>query len=105
MVKEALINPELRQTPGLAPAPHFLYRGQASGTRVVNMLGQVAPVSAGDGELELRIIPVEQLFQVEAGAKAIWNSKTGNTVGLEVASKYRLDPVSFAKVNTHEWVR
>jgi voltage-dependent anion channel protein 2 len=36
--------------------------------------------------------------QVEAGAKATWNSKTGNTVGLEVASKYRLDPVSFAKV-------
>lgn len=36
--------------------------------------------------------------QVEAGAKASWNSKTGNTVGLEVASKYRLDPVSFAKV-------
>lgn len=36
--------------------------------------------------------------QVEAGAKASWNSKTGNTVGLEVASKYRIDPVSFAKV-------
>lgn len=36
--------------------------------------------------------------QVEAGAKATWNSKSGNTVGLEVASKYRLDPVSFAKV-------
>ena len=38
--------------------------------------------------------------QVEAGAKATWNSKTGNTVGLEVASKYRLDPISFAKVCT-----
>lgn len=36
--------------------------------------------------------------QVEAGAKATWNSKTGNAVGLEVASKYRIDPVSFAKV-------
>lgn len=36
--------------------------------------------------------------QVEAGAKATWNSKTGNTVGLELASKYRIDPVSFAKV-------
>lgn len=36
--------------------------------------------------------------QVEAGAKATWNSKTGNAVGLEVASKYRLDPVSFVKV-------
>jgi voltage-dependent anion channel protein 2 len=36
--------------------------------------------------------------QVEAGAKAVWDSKAGNAVGLEVASKYRLDPVSFAKV-------
>lgn len=36
--------------------------------------------------------------QVEAGAKATWDSKAGNNVGLEVASKYRLDPVSFAKV-------
>jgi voltage-dependent anion channel protein 2 len=39
--------------------------------------------------------------QVEAGAKATWDSKAGNNVGLEVASKYRLDPASFfkAKVN------
>jgi voltage-dependent anion channel protein 2 len=37
--------------------------------------------------------------QVEAGSKATWNSKTGNTVGLEVAAKYRLDPVSFVKVS------
>lgn len=36
--------------------------------------------------------------QVEAGAKATWDSKSSNSVGLEVASKYRLDPVSFAKV-------
>jgi voltage-dependent anion channel protein 2 len=36
--------------------------------------------------------------QVEAGSKATWNSKSGNTVGLEVATKYRLDPVSFVKV-------
>jgi voltage-dependent anion channel protein 2 len=36
--------------------------------------------------------------QVEAGAKATWDSKSSNQVGLEVASKYRLDPLSFAKV-------
>ena len=36
--------------------------------------------------------------QVEAGAKATWDSKGPNNVGLEVASKYRLDPTSFAKV-------
>ena len=38
--------------------------------------------------------------QVEAGAKATWDSKGSNNVGLEVAGKYRLDPVSFAKVKT-----
>lgn len=35
---------------------------------------------------------------VEAGAKATWDSKSTSNVGLEVASKYRLDPTSFAKV-------
>ena len=39
--------------------------------------------------------------QVEAGAKATWDSKAGNNVGLEVASKYRIDPVSFAKVRVY----
>jgi voltage-dependent anion channel protein 2 len=36
--------------------------------------------------------------QVEAGAKATWDSKSGGPVGLEVASKYRFDSLSFAKV-------
>jgi len=40
--------------------------------------------------------------QVEAGAKAVWDSKAGNQVGLEVASKYRLDPVSFAKAKIND---
>lgn len=40
--------------------------------------------------------------QVEAGAKAVWDSKSGNNVGLEVASKYRLDPVSFAKAKIND---
>ncbi|KAK2813139.1 hypothetical protein FQN50_000816 [Emmonsiellopsis sp. PD_5] len=40
--------------------------------------------------------------QVEAGAKATWDSKVGNTVGLEVASKYRLDPSSFAKAKIND---
>ncbi|KAF1942339.1 hypothetical protein EJ02DRAFT_454359 [Clathrospora elynae] len=34
---------------------------------------------------------------VEAGARAIWDSKSGNNVGLELAAKYKLDPASFAK--------
>jgi len=40
--------------------------------------------------------------QVEAGAKATWDSKSSNSVGLEVASKYRLDPISFAKVKIND---
>jgi voltage-dependent anion channel protein 2 len=40
---------------------------------------------------------------VEAGAKAVWDSRAGDRVGLEVASKYRLDPVSFAKVGSDMW--
>ena len=36
--------------------------------------------------------------QVEAGAKATWDSKGGDHVAMEVAGKYRLDPTSFAKV-------
>jgi voltage-dependent anion channel protein 2 len=34
---------------------------------------------------------------VEAGAKATWDSKQGSTVGLELAAKYKIDPLSFAK--------
>lgn len=34
---------------------------------------------------------------VEAGAKATYDSKSSGNVGLEVASKYRLDPTSFVK--------
>ncbi|KAH8592722.1 mitochondrial porin-like protein [Bisporella sp. PMI_857] len=40
--------------------------------------------------------------QVEAGAKATWDSKAANQVGLEVATKYRLDPVSFAKAKIND---
>lgn len=36
--------------------------------------------------------------KVEAGAKAVWDSKTSSNVGLEVAGKYRHDTVSFSKV-------
>ncbi|KAI9814998.1 MAG: Mitochondrial porin [Pycnora praestabilis] len=40
--------------------------------------------------------------QVEAGAKASWDSKGSDKVGLEVASKYRLDPTSFAKAKIND---
>lgn len=37
--------------------------------------------------------------EVEAGAKATWDSNSNSNVALEVASKYKLDPSSFAKVS------
>ncbi|CCU74423.1 unnamed protein product [Blumeria hordei] len=40
--------------------------------------------------------------QVEAGSKATWDSESGSQVGLEVAAKYRLDPVSFAKFKIND---
>lgn len=41
---------------------------------------------------------------VEAGAKATYDIQAGKNLGLEVASKYKLDPVSFAKVRMKtEW--
>lgn len=36
--------------------------------------------------------------QVEVGAKAAWDSKSSSTVGMEVAAKYMIDPLQFAKV-------
>lgn len=42
---------------------------------------------------------------VEAGAKATWDSNAGANVGLEVATKYKLDPSSFAKVDISSSIR
>jgi voltage-dependent anion channel protein 2 len=36
---------------------------------------------------------------VEAGAKATWDQKAGSNVGLELAAKYKIDTLSFAKVS------
>lgn len=36
--------------------------------------------------------------EVEAGAKATWDSNAGSNVALDVAAKYKIDPSSFAKV-------
>jgi len=40
--------------------------------------------------------------EVEAGAKAVWDSNAGSNVGLEVATKYKLDPSSFAKAKIND---
>jgi len=40
--------------------------------------------------------------KVEAGAKAVWDSKASGAVGLELASKYRNDSVSFTKAKIND---
>lgn len=40
--------------------------------------------------------------EVEAGAKATWDSNAGSNVGLEVATKYKIDPSSFAKAKVND---
>ncbi|KAI1270263.1 eukaryotic porin/Tom40 [Xylariaceae sp. FL1019] len=39
---------------------------------------------------------------VETSTKAVWNSKAGNAVSLELAGKWRLDSVSFAKAKIND---
>lgn len=41
--------------------------------------------------------------EVEAGAKGTWDSNAGSNVTMEVATKYKLDPSSFAKVWNIPW--
>lgn len=38
---------------------------------------------------------------VEAGAKASYDTKSSSTIGMEIASKYKIDPLSFAKVGSN----
>jgi len=39
---------------------------------------------------------------VEAGAKATYDAKTNTAVGIELASKYKIDPLSFAKAKIND---
>ncbi|KAF2490691.1 mitochondrial porin-like protein [Lophium mytilinum] len=39
---------------------------------------------------------------VEAGTKATYDAKTGTAVGIELASKYKIDPLSFAKAKIND---
>lgn len=40
--------------------------------------------------------------EVEAGAKGTWDSNAGSNVTMEVATKYKLDPSSFAKAKIND---
>ncbi|MNS89324.1 hypothetical protein D3C72_1233330 [compost metagenome] len=71
-IQPALTEPHLRQAPGLPAAINFLARGVASHSRISDaIVGQVAPVTLGDGELELRMLPTEDFLQVGLEAQRI----------------------------------
>jgi len=39
--------------------------------------------------------------ETEIGVKAAWDSKSSTAVGMELAAKYKVDPLSFVKVRMH----
>lgn len=43
--------------------------------------------------------------ETEIGIKATWDSKSSSAVGMEFAAKYRIDPMSFAKVRADSRAR
>jgi len=77
---------------------------KAAVTRYSAAVGyQTATYSATvTGTQNLRIVAASYYQKVnanvEAGAKATYDLQGNNSVALEVASKYRIDPISFAKV-------
>ncbi|KPX38410.1 Uncharacterized protein ALO70_05746 [Pseudomonas amygdali pv. eriobotryae] len=69
-VKVLLLDPHLRQTPGLAATPDFLGGTEGTGTRVADpVVGDVAPATFGDCQLELCILPAESLLQIDFHAQ------------------------------------
>lgn len=77
---------------------------KAAVTRYAAALGYTTPIYSAavtaSNQLQLFTASYYQKVNttVEVGAKAVYDSKAGSTVGLELASKYKLDPLSFAKV-------
>lgn len=79
---------------------------KAAVTRYSLGLGYQAPTysAAVVGSQNLNIIAASYYQKVnssvEVGAKAAYDVNNGKPSGLEVASKYKLDPLSFAKVGS-----
>ncbi|OCK91086.1 uncharacterized protein K441DRAFT_228266 [Cenococcum geophilum 1.58] len=81
---------------------------KAAVTRYSAALGYTTPVysAAVTATNSLSIFTASYYHKVnpsvEAGAKATWDSKSGSTVGIELASKYKLDTLSFAKAKIND---
>ncbi|MNS97466.1 hypothetical protein D3C72_1318000 [compost metagenome] len=65
-----LLDPHLGQPPGLATTPDFLGRGEAADPWIIDaVVADVVAVALGDGELELGVVPAEDLLQVQVRAE------------------------------------
>ena len=71
LIEEFLLVPHLRQARGLATAPDFLGRGEATDARIVDaVVADVVAAALGDGQLKLGVVPAEDLLQVQVRAQA-----------------------------------
>src|SRR5690606_32373453 len=69
-VEILLLDPHLGQAPGLATAPDFLHRAELPSTWDTDaVVGQVAPATLGDRQLELGVLPAEDLLQIQVHAQ------------------------------------
>src|SRR5207253_5157665 len=70
ILQEALVQPQLRQAPGLATTEDFLGRGVATDSWVGDpVVGQAAAVALSDRDLEQRVFQAHGLLQVDFQAK------------------------------------
>lgn len=79
---------------------------KAAITRYAAALGYTTPIYSGavTATNNLSILAASYYHRVnptvEAGIKATYDTKTSSAVGMEIASKYKVDPASFAKVRS-----
>ena len=110
-IEEALGQPQLGQTPGLATAIDFLHRGVAADARIGDaVVGQVAAVTGGDGQLEHRVLPAGDLVHVAPEPEHVLGAPapgavvvvTATQVGRALADVFELDvPALVAQVLAH----
>jgi voltage-dependent anion channel protein 2 len=80
---------------------------KAAVTRYAAALGYSTPLYSGavTASNNLSVLAASYYHRVntstEAGVKATYDTKTNSAVGMEIASKYKIDPASFAKASSH----
>jgi len=81
---------------------------KAAVTRYAAALGYSTPLYSGavTASNNLSVLAASYYHRVnastEAGVKATYDTKTSSAVGMEIASKYKIDPASFAKAKIND---